>query len=107
VTHSNTTLSVKYPDADDDYELSFYVMHDYNSVLTGDNIDGKQHYTIKIVGSTCWGIRSNSSQNIISRLWDTDLPFSDTYVNPSSLCLKSMRLLYVSLPAYFPAIYTL
>ena len=112
---SSTTLSVKLPGEYDDHEINFYVSHDYANALTSDNTDGSQRFTITIVGSTYWGIRSNETygakktdENIISRMWDLDLPFNDVCVNIASLCNSTnYRLLRLVMPSYFPVIYKL
>ena len=108
ITNGNTTLSVKLPPEYDDHEMSYFVAHDYSGALSSDNTDGSQRFTINIVGSTYWGIRSNKNGlNIISRVWDLDLPFSDNCSNIASFCTDNERLLRVNIPAYFPAIYKL
>jgi hypothetical protein len=104
-----------------DYEGCWYCWHDYATDMKTKNVT-KQKYTVTIVGSTCWGIKSAKKytygtnriklstakqHNIISRLWDIDLPWSESLFNTSSLVVGSDRLLYVKVPAYFPVLFSM
>lgn len=73
------------------YELS----HDYSTNMTG-NI---QRFIVKIYGKDYYTFRHNSyaSNNLISRIFDAELPIADHVTNFASMCLGAMRLLKVKL----------
>jgi hypothetical protein len=85
-----------------------------------DNGLNQNKYTITIVGTTCWGLKCNyackrgtnreekttaTAKNMISRIWDLDLPWAENIINPSSFTKGSDRLIKINVPAYFPAIF--
>lgn len=91
------------PNVNDDYELTYNVSHTYNNKYHNTRM------TVTITGSTYWGLRSanQTSTNIISRLWDTDLPWYDGIENVAEFAKGSKRLLMIKIPAYYPLFNTL
>lgn len=89
------------------YELS----HDYSSKMNGDI----QRFIVKIYGKDYYTFRNNSyvttskdkysipsivssSYNLISRIFDKDLPIASHVSNFASMCYGAMRLLKVNVP---------
>ena len=66
-------------------------------------------YIVKIYGNTYWGVRAkykDGFSNLISRIFERDLPMASCVVNVSSLCRSSLRLQKIEIANYtlFPNI---
>jgi hypothetical protein len=74
------------------YELE----HDYASTMTSD----VQRFIIKIYGKDYYTFRHNlyKDNNLISRIFDVDLPIASHVTNFASLAIYSQRLLKVHIP---------
>ena len=74
------------------YDLS----HDYSSAMTKD----VQTFIVKIYGKDYYTFRNNSfpDNNLISRIFDVDLPIASHIGNFASMCLGATRLINVTIP---------
>jgi hypothetical protein len=74
------------------YDLS----HDYASSMTED----VQTFIVKIYGKDYYTFRNNSfpNNNLISRIFDVDLPIASHIGNFASMCLGATRLTNVTIP---------
>lgn len=74
------------------YDLS----HDYASSMTED----VQTFIVKIYGKDYYTFRNNSfpNNNLISRIFDVDLPIASHIGNFASMCLGATRLINVAIP---------
>lgn len=83
---------VSYSDVDN--EKNYYLTHIYPEV------DAK--YTVSIYGNTYWGIHHGDGyQNLLSRIFDSDLPICNCVKSLCSIAEGSLRLQQINLPAYF------
>jgi hypothetical protein len=60
-------------------------------------------YIVKIYGNTYWGIRAKYDKgfsNLISRIFEKDLPIASCVSNVSSLCRSSLRLQKIEIANY-------
>lgn len=74
------------------YDLS----HDYSLAMTKD----VQTFIVKIYGKDYYTFRNNSfpDNNLISRIFDVDLPVASHIGNFASMCLGATRLINVTIP---------
>lgn len=103
---SNDENYAFYSKEDADYEISYVVQHNYLPRMKKD----KEKFIITITGSMYWGIGYSTTsalnkRNLISRIWDIDLPFYDECTNTASMMPFNNRILNINLPDYFSAIF--
>lgn len=105
---NNTDVKISYSKQNEDYEITYICTHDYADYLQKIGVSNKK-ITVTITGTTYWSIRLNdgNKNNIVSRIWDLDLPFYDGCTNIASFVTTSDRLLYVRVPAYYSLLFTL
>ena len=90
------TNGIYYSDMDSEKQCSIFCTHKYT-------MPGR--YIAKIWGNTYWGLRCRvDGKNIISRLFDNDLPTYIGCYNFSNLCCNSLKLQQVITPKYHNAI---
>lgn len=89
-----TTDDGVYQSVEDDREYEHFCWHKYAA-------PGK--YIVKVYGNTYWGLRnkSHSQYNLISRLFDHDLPLAKCCVNISHIGYHALRLQKLSPQPYF------
>lgn len=90
------TNGIYYSDMDSEKQCSIFCTHKYT-------MPGR--YIAKIWGNTYWGLRcAVANKNIISRVFDNDLPTYSGCYNFSRLCYNSLKLQQVITPKYHNAI---
>lgn len=79
-------------------EKQYDLEHDYASSITSAN----QRFIVKIYGKNYYTFRHNSypDNNLISRIFDKDLPLATHIGTLASTCLGAKRLLKVKFPSY-------
>lgn len=89
---------IHYPSELTDGEVEIRICHRYEK---------SKKYIVTIYGNAYWGLRSNNisinsktTQTIISRLFDADLPFATCIYNISSIANGSNKILKILLPNY-------
>lgn len=78
---------------------SYELAHDYDPKMTSD----KQRFIVKIYGRDYWAVRHQSylGYNLMSRVFDIDLPVSSHIANFASMCFGAYRLLSVNFKNYY------
>ena len=78
---------------------SYELIHDYASAMSKDI----QRFIIKIYGKDYWAFRHNSyiGYNLISRVFDFDLPIASHIHNIASTCYSALRLLNVNFKQFY------
>ena len=74
----------------DTEEVNYHLSHTYSN-------PGK--YVIKVTGRNYWGVKNGDNEsNILSRVFDSDLPIASFVCNIAYMCRGSMKLLGVNIP---------
>lgn len=74
----------------DTEEVNYHLSHTYSN-------PGK--YVIKVTGRTYWGFKNGDNEsNILSRVFDSDLPIASFVDNIAYMCRGGMKLLGVNIP---------
>ena len=75
---------------------SYELVHDYSEKMT----ETSQKFIVKIYGRNYYTFRNNSykDNNLISRIFDADLPIANHISNFASMCYGATRLLKVKFP---------
>ena len=80
---------------------SFELEHDYAPKM----LENTEKFIIKIYGKNYWAFRHEKYQatgnNLMSRVFDSDLPLASHIVNIASTCFGAMRLLNVNFIDYY------
>jgi hypothetical protein len=80
----------------DESQKAYEVYHDYSKSMKND----VETFTIKIFGKDYFTFRNNKfkDNNLISRIFDYDLPVADHVCNFASMCYGAARLIKVNIP---------